>query len=64
MNCTKVRRKFGIKRGFSGSRLETEYLAKSYEMVVPIYKWDYLQRNPHDYDTDKVDAIHKDRKRA
>ena len=64
MNCAKVRRKFGIRCGFSESRLEAQYLAKSYEMVVATYKWDYLQRNPHDYGTAKVDAIHKYRKRA
>jgi len=46
MNCTKLKakRKFIISRGFEKSRLEAEYLVKSYELVVPIYGMDCLQQ--------------------
>jgi len=46
MNCTKLKakRKFIISRGFEKSRLEAEYLVKSYELVVPIYGIDCLQQ--------------------
>ena len=46
MNSTKLkdRRKFIVSRGFVKSRLEAEYLVKSYELVVPIYGMDCLQQ--------------------
>ena len=46
MNSTKLKakRKFIISRGFAKSRLEAEYLVKSYELVVPIYGMDCLQQ--------------------
>lgn len=45
MNCTKLRTqgRFGIRRNFARSRLETEYLTRAYEIIVPIYERKYLE---------------------
>ena len=47
MNSTKLKpkTKFIINRCFARSRLEAEYLVKSYELVVPIYGMDCLQKS-------------------
>ena len=59
MNCTKRKTKFTIRRCFAGSRLEADYLAKSYEIVLPIYKRGLQQRrNPQKNDIDEVTAIY------
>jgi hypothetical protein len=46
MNSTKLKpkTKFVMRRCFARSRLEVEYLVKSYELVVPIYGMDCLQQ--------------------
>ncbi len=62
MNCTKLKakRKFIISRGFAKSRLEAEYLVKSYELVVPIYGMDcQQQRDLHKDGLEK--AKHRER---
>ena len=65
MNSTKLKpkKKFIIRRGFARSRLEAEYLVKSYELVVPIYGMDCLQqRDLHRDGVEKAD--HRERKGA
>ena len=48
MKCTKLRTqgwgRLSIRRNFVRSRLEAECLAKAYEIVVPIYKREYLEQ--------------------
>lgn len=46
MNCTRlgVKAQFMVRRSFAKSRLEAEYLAKSYEMIVPVYRMGVLRR--------------------
>lgn len=46
MKCAKLRTngKLSIKRDFARSRLDAEYLAKAYEIIVPIYKREYPER--------------------
>ena len=55
----KPKTKFIIRRHFARSRLEVEYLTKSYEIILPIYKRDCLkQGNPQQNDIEEVTAIY------
>lgn len=61
MNYTelKPKTKFIIRRCFTRSRMEVEYLTKSYEIILPIYKSDYLQQgNPQQNDIEEITAIY------
>lgn len=61
MNYTelKPKTKFIIRRCFARSRLEVEYLTKSYEIILPIYKSDYLQQgNPQHNDPEEINRIY------
>jgi hypothetical protein len=65
MNSTKLRpkTKFMVRRCFARSRLEPEYLVKSYELVVPIYGMNFLQqRDLHGDGVEKTN--HRERKGA
>ena len=61
MNYTelKPKTKFIIRRCFARSRLEVEYLTKSYEIILPIYKRDCRQRsNPQQNDIEEMTGIY------
>ncbi len=59
MNCTNLKAKFVTRRCFARSRLEAEYLAKSYEIIMPIYKRECLRaRNQHRDEIEKVIAAY------
>lgn len=62
MKCTKLRTQgmFSISRNFVRSRFEAGYLAKAYEIVVPIYKKEYLERREQNRDSlENVIATHR-----
>lgn len=48
---SKAETKFLITRHFARSRLETEYLVKSYELIVPIFRTNCLKQRNLDKDT-------------
>ena len=57
MKYTKLRtkRRFSITRNFIRSRFEAEYLAKAYEIVVPIYKKEYLKQKEQNRDNSETE---------
>ena len=65
MNSTKLKpkTKFVMRRCFARSRLEAEYLVKSYELVVPIYGMDCLQQRDL-HRNGPEEANHRERKGA
>ena len=59
MNCTKLRAqgRFSIRRNFARSRLEADYLARVYEIIVPIYKRRYLEQRDQNRGSLEKEAV-------